>query len=481
MKHPTPASCRFHPQEAAHWHCEPCRLSLCTSCKPYAEQLPLEVGCPLCGQPMQEENADADGGGPWRMPVKNAVSLPALVIAACVAAVAIPGFASLPGLLLVLPLGALLLSLMIALARRAGEGHRQPPTAGELFDIDQIEYCLRILPFGLPFAALLLVATAAAPTAIAILAWLLVAAILPAALMAAIIHESPRAALAPSALGRVIEVTRRQYLPIALLAAGAVLVVAGASALAGEAVAIRSSMAALAALLSLGLSTRLGTIARLHRRALEYPGGVAAIDRPRKPEPSVYEPALMAADAEVLLHERRTHDARQLLGRALTRFPDDPALNEMFDRLVSETARPAEYRNHLERRMQRLIRAGQVAAATDLWQRNSPRLDNWVPRVSETRYRLALELDELGEHQTAFRLLIGLPPDDGKFSHIAEAWMEAARILEDRLEDPARAQELRRVVQSRFPERARKWRARWQQHSRSTRPREGLPAAPAHG
>jgi tetratricopeptide (TPR) repeat protein len=187
----------------------------------------------------------------------------------------------------------------------------------------------------------------------------------------------------------------------------------------------------------------------------------------------VVEPAQLAADAELLLHEQRVHEARQLLGRALTRYPDDRVLSERFDRLVSETATPAEIRSHLERRMQRLIRSGQPAVAAELWQRNRPKLGNWVPRVSQTRYRLALALDDLGEHQTAFRLLIGLPPDDERFSKIAEAWMEAARILEDDLQDSARARELRALVLRRYPERARRWLAR----RGETGPAEDRPAS----
>jgi hypothetical protein len=117
--------------------------------------------------------------------------------------------------------------------------------------------------------------------------------------------------------------------------------------------------------------------------------------------------------------------------------------------------------------MQRLFRSGSTAAATALWQRYSPQLENWVPRVSETRYRLALELDEAGDHQTAFRLLIGLSPNDSRFRHVAEAWMEAARILEQRLDDPARAAELRRIVRERYPEKARKWDRHWLHDSRA--------------
>lgn len=458
MKHPTPHRCRYHSQRSTHWYCESCRLPLCTACKPYAEQLPIEVDCPLCGQTMQERVADTDPPDAIQTLIKNATSPPALVIAALAATSATLGFGSAGGFLMSLPVGAMVLYMMITLARRAGEGLPHPPTARELVEIDQVEYSLRLLTFGLPFIALLVIAMAATSIALATLVWLVAATILPAALMTAIVFESPRAALDPASISHVVEVTKKQWSKLSLLSIGAVLAGAGVSTLTGDGGAVvRGLMAFMACVLALGLSSRLGMIARSHRRRLEYPAGVAPIDRPRRPEPSLYEPALLAADAEVLLQEKHLHEARQLLGKALTRYPDGPALNALFDRLVRETARPDEYCNHLERRMQRLIRDGQVAAATELWQRNSPGLDNWIPRLSETRYRLALELDELGDHQIACKLLLSLQAKDRKFGDIAEAWMEAARIMEESLDDPQRARELRKVVQQRFPERAQRW------------------------
>lgn len=486
MKHPIehthPSRCRLHSDRTAHWYCEPCRLPLCTSCKPYAEQLPLEVDCPFCGQAMRERSDEIDAATANRTAIRYAFQLPALGIAPLVALIAALGFHSLAGIFLVVPAGVLVLFLMIAFASRTGEGHARPPSLGTLFDIDHMEYCLRLLPFGLPFAVLLILATASGSMPLATAAWLLTAALMPAMLMATVIADSPGAAFDPASIERVIRVTGRPYANIALLLAGATLVIAATTiGTGGSTMAIQATLAFVATLLVLALCARLGMMMRSHRRVLEYPAGVAPIDRPRRPEASVYEPALLAADARTLLHEKKTRDARVLLGNALTRFPDDLQLNEQFDALVSSTARPKEIRNHLERRMHRLMRCGQVAAATELWQRNSPLLDNWVPRVSETRYRLALELDEMGEHQTAFRLLIGLPPEDRKFAHIAEAWMEAARILEQRLGDPGKAAELRRLVHERYPEQAAAWKQRWVQGGGSTLPDETSPAVSALG
>jgi hypothetical protein len=195
---------------------------------------------------------------------------------------------------------------------------------------------------------------------------------------------------------------------------------------------------------------------------LDYAAGVDPIDRPRRPAAEVYEPALLVADARILLAERRKKSARSHLGESLTRFPDDLELNRLFDELVRESASREEYRNHLERRIRRLIGRGQAVAAAEIWQRNNPYLGNWMPRSSETRYRLALELDQRGEHMVAFRMLIGLSPKNRRFSHLAEAWLEAARILDQHLDDPGKASELRRFVAEHYPERARKWLSKWQ-------------------
>lgn len=464
MKHPKTSPCRFHAESPAQWHCRDCHLPLCTSCKPYAERLPLEVDCPLCGRPMTElQSGHEPAESIWRA-VRSAASFPCLTAAAAVALLATTGFTSLPGLLLILPLAALVLALMIALVQRAGEGNPAALSIRQLLDIEQVEYCLRMLPLGLPFAAVVLLAAASASMALIVAASVVVAVVLPVSLMAAVSSESPRAGVDPRALKRVVRVTRAQYLPIAAAAALSVILFASIVHLVTAPPALLYATLAFAAtFFALAASSRLGAIIRMQRRMLDYPAGVAPIDRPRPPEPAVYEPAMLAASAEVLLHERRNHEARLLLGRALTHYPDDPRLNEQFDRLVSSTAQPREFRNHLERRMQRLFQSGSAAAATALWQRYSPRLDNWVPRVSETRYRLALELDEMGDDQTAFRLLIGLPPDDSRFRHTAEAWMEAARILDEKLDDPARAAELRKVVHQRYPAKAREWDQRWLQ------------------
>lgn len=484
MKHPTPSRCRFHPANATHWYCPPCQLPLCKTCKPYADQLPQEVPCPLCGGPMQETVAESDAPISARTALANAAGPPALLVAVGVGAIAGLGFGSLPGLLLTLPLGIALLYLMVTLARRSGEGIAGTPSFGELSEIDQVENALRLLPLSLPYAGLLLIATASGSSPLILLSWLAVSALLPATLLTATATDSPAAALNPASLQRVFGVAGRELALAAGLGAAAVVTAATASALVDMAglprVLAHGLLGMAAAVFAMAVSSWLGSVARSHRRMLDYPAGVAPIDRPRRPDPAVYEPAQLAADAETLLHARRVRDARRLLGDALTRYPDDPRLNERFDRLVSETARPKEFRNHLERRMQRLVRGGQFAAATRLWQRHSPRLDNWMPKVSETRYRLALELDEMGEHQTAFRLLISLPPDDDKFTHIAEAWMEAARILDEQLNHPRRAKELRQVVLRRFPQRARRWMARWQAAKRAGEPRPEE-AAPVHG
>lgn len=468
MKHPKTSRCRFHADSAARWYCDDCRLPLCTSCRPYAEHLPLEVQCPLCSRAMNEVRPDSKDAGAIRRPLRNAFSLPGLAITAFMALLTTAGFTSLIGLVLALPLSAVLLALMIALVQRAGEGRPGSLSIGRLLDIEQVEYCLRMLPLGLPFAVIVLLAAASGSAALLIAAGLIMAITLPVSLMAAVSTDSARAAVDPRVLWRVLRITRRQYLPVAI--GGTLLVlICAALVLPGTTPSpLTAAMTAVAALFALAASSRLGMIIRLHRRMLDYPAGVAPIDRPRPPEPSIYEPAMLVASAEALLHEKRNHDARLLLGQALTRFPDQPRLNEQFDRLVSNTAHPREFRSHLERRMHRLFSSGSAAAATAMWQRYSPQLDNWLPRVSETRYRLALELDEMGDHQTAFRLLIGLPPDDSRFRHTAEAWMEAARILEQKLDDPARAAELRKVVHQRYPGKARDWDRRWQPNTAPT-------------
>lgn len=462
--------CRHHADQAAHWHCPACRVDLCTDCKPYAEQLPIRVVCPLCGATMRELRV---GISPWRE-TAGLLARPALSTSLTLT-VALAALAWLlpPGpvrLLAAVPLLVVLGGWLGLIARNAGEDRPRAASARDLLDFDELEFALRALGLALPLAAVATLGLADGSIAWPGMTVAVLAVALPAALAATLIHDRLGAALRPDLLGDVVAVTRADYLPPAfatLMASGfafpAVLLPAGSLA------AVASTF--IACTLAIIAARLLGRVLYRHRRWLGYHAGVAPIERPRTPPPSVYEPALLAADSDSLRAAGRTRAARLHLGAALTRYPDDEALTRRFDRLIHETASRRDFRNHLARRLKRLVGNGQFAPAADLWQRYSHELGNWIPRDAETRYQLGLELDDRGEHSTAFRMLIGLSPDDPGFERASEAWLESARILADHLGDPHKARELSDYVARRDPAVLAQWRQR----------RGSIPGDPATG
>lgn len=458
MTRTTDTTCRQHPRQPAAWHCATCRLDLCTECKPYAEKLPIRVGCPLCAGTMRQHRPPFQ---PWQC-VAPLLSPPAvwttLVVTGLLALVT---WLAPPGVLrsmAALPLIAAVLTWLGIVARATAEGRALPPGRRALLDPDELEYGLRTLGLVLPFAALLAITLAGGGIAWPILAAVALAAALPGVLATFLLRDRVAAAIRPDSIHSIFTVARGDYAPAAVataLAAG--LALPAAVLPAGSPIAAASAF--LVGWLALAAAVLAAGMLRHYRRLLAYHGGVPVIDRPKPTPQAVYEPALLAADADTLRAHGKARAARLHLGAALSRYPDDAELNRRFDDLVHDCARPGEFRNHLARRLKRLVANGQFAPAADLWQRYSPELGDWMPRDAYTRYQLALELDQRGEHGTAFRVLIGLSPEKPRFDKAGDAWLEAARILADHLDDAGKARELSQVVSVRDPAAARRWRA----------------------
>ncbi len=451
----TPAPCcRRHSARPAHWNCPACQLDLCTDCKPYAEQIPLAVNCPLC----QGAMAEVQPAVPRSEQLKKLILAPArpVTIALLAVVAVILSAAWLGGLRLVLSVPALLLisAWLVVLARHAAENRPGFPALGELLDSTQFSYIVQTFWFSLPFLLIFGLAGLRGSGFLFALGLLACAIALPAILMATVAANGAINAFDATHAGRIIRILEHDYVALAALAVAAVFLLSLGAHLAG----LAGSVLALAGAWLLAIfAHQTGRLLYRHRRRLGYPAGIKPGDRPRPPTAEIYEPALLLADADTLLATGQQKSARLQLGAALTRYPDDPDLNLRFDELIRANSEQKGFLNHLERRLRRLVRKGQYRDVADLWQHHSASLDGWMPRSKDTRYRLALELDQRGEHSTAFRMLIGLTPDEPRFNHQAEAWLEAARILDQRLGQSPKAGELRKIVMQRYPQQARRW------------------------
>lgn len=449
-QHPEP-SCRYHGETQGHWYCGACHLSLCTDCKPFAERLPDDVPCPLCGENMSEPGAGqrlptADKQHP--LGVHYSVWATTATLALIAALVPWP----LPGLIAAVPAGFFLLAEMTLIARSAGEAWSDRRILPQLLVYEQLEFVLQSLGFALPFIAAWLIALGAQSVVLMFLVMSVATVLLPATLISTLVAGGAWDGLRPNRFLAVMRTLGRAYVGlVAATAAPMFLIWVAAIGLRSiiPLPVLASILAVAGSLYALIWSQRIGALTYRNRRVLEYPAGVAAIDRPKRPSADQYEPAQLLADADTLIAEGRAGQARTFLAEALTRYPDQRALNDRFERLLRDTADAKTRERYLERRMQRLFKAGQSGAAAQLWQRNSPSLNNWLPRLPATRYRLALELEHLEDYQTAFRLLVSLPLKGRGIGTPGAAWLAAAAILESHLGDPEGAKRLRLAVTER--------------------------------
>lgn len=462
--------CRYHARNRPRWFCASCELALCETCKPMAELLPFDVPCPLCASPMADTRV---GTMFWQDPKAtllyplHPVTLVLIGILAIAGALVPPG---LPALIAAVP--ALIVFAIVSFSvfdQSARGGNRLPGIRG-ILDGDRFTafpaFAKTLLIYALP--------PALAWFSNSILLFFLVLAatclVLPAALMAVATDESFNAAVNPPRLGRLIKTLDKAYPmlagTVAMMAVVPAALLYPAGGLlpdpvhAGILVLVYGYLVVLAFHLT-------GNMLFRFRRQLDFAAGIHRMDRPRRPRRKEYEPALALADARIQIGEGRTRRARMTIGQALTHHSSHAELNECFDELIRATASKSEFRNHIERRLRRLVANGQPGAAAELWLNNREHLEGWLPRIAETRHRMALELEQRGEYRVATRLLLKLPSTDPKYVELPEACLEAARMLENHLDDSTQADKLRTWVLRRFPERAQQWHQEQQAASQS--------------
>lgn len=452
--------CRYHAGKRARWHCKACELALCETCKPMAELLPYDVVCPLCAEPMTDTQVGAmfwhDPRPALRYPL-HPVILVLIGVLAVVSAIVPRG---LPALLAAIPALAVFAIFAYVVFDQSSRGEEGLPGIREMLDEDRLtafpDFAKTILIYALlPVLAwmsgsLLLFSLVLAATCL----------VFPAALMAVAIDERLNAAADPARIGRLINTLGTPYYILAgttaVIAVAPFALVHPAGGLLPDPVhaGILTLLYGYLILLAFRL---VGDVLFIFRRRLDFAAGIDRIDRPRKPRPEEYEPALALADARIQIGEGHARRARMTVGQALTHHSAHPGLNECFDELIHVTGSEAEFRNHIERRLRRLVSNGQPAAAAELWQNNRKHLGSWLPRIAETRHRLALELEQRGEQRVAIRLLLKLPSTDPRYVELPEACLEAARMLETHLGDSSQADKLRTWVINRFPDRAQQW------------------------
>ena len=459
------APCRYHQRNPGKWHCRDCDLALCGDCKPMADRLPDDVPCPLCRTPM----ADLDAGPPfwqhWREILRYGLERTVLIFIGVIGLVQLITPAGLTTLLAGLPVLILFLYYMAVIIDRSACGSISPPVMAELTDRTRIDARMEWVKAGLVYALALLAAGLIGSPLVLGMVVLLAAMAFPASVMAVTIDEQYRAAFD---YRRLTTIARRLGMDYNLLAA-ATLAVAAIPVLVFYLPGLILPTFIHATLLTLvygwaglSLSHAIAGVLYQYRRKLEFGAGMDPIDRPLPPKPAVYEPVQALADARVQMAEDQLDHARVTIGEAMTRYPRNRELNRRFEELLAANGQISALKNHVERVLHRKVSDGDVTGAVDHWLHHRDSLEGWEPKISATRHRMAMELEKRGDPRTAVRLLLALPKMDPRYGRLPEACLDAARMLEEHFADHAKAEPLRKFVQTRYPGRAASWYEKYQ-------------------
>lgn len=453
-------ACRYHPRSQARWHCGACDLDLCCDCKPLADQLPHDALCPLCRSTM----ADLDVGAPfwrgWQDLLRYPVERWSLILVGALALTNLLAPAGIITLLIGLPLLVLFLYWSSVVFNSSSCGDNNPPGPSELADKGRVDAGMDFIKIGLVYAVVIFAGYMSGSSLILAVMLVLASMAFPASVMAMAIDED----FSPAFDYRRLTAIAQRLGPTYNWLAAATLLIAAAPAvvlfLPGLLLPgfIHAGLLTLAyAYGGLVLAHGIGRVLYQHRRILRFAAGVEKIDRPSLPKPAVYDPIQALADARVQFAEGKSDQARVTIGEALTQYPRNTELNRRFETLLIQSGQTSELNNHIERVLRRMIADGNVTGAVDHWLAHRKTLNGWLPRMSNTRYRMALELESRGHYRTAVRLLLTLPKTDRRYAKLPEACLEAARMLEQHFNDTDSAKPLRQFVKNRYPERAAEW------------------------
>jgi hypothetical protein len=448
------ANCRYHTDQTARWFCASCDLNLCSRCKPKAAKIPVDINCPLCGEPMHDL---AIGKLFWTSPQDHlAYPLgPTMLIfigALTLAGMLVPaGFA-----LFVFFVVALVTSCWVGfhVFRASSQGQGEPPPVSALIDFKQFDAFKPFLGVALILFGLVAAGWWLVPILFAPLLTILVAALLPASLMLASIDGELKTAFDFESLYQLGQRLGVAYIVLSVLVL--FLMVTPAALLVPLSSVLpewlhRGLLILLQSYAILLIFRYIGVALFQNQRSLGHDTKLAPGRRVVLPEPEEYEPDLAISTATIQHREGMNKEARWTLGQALTRYPNHPTLNDQFEQLLIADEDHKELTSHINRRLKKLSADRDKKETVDTWLRVKPALTDWLPTSSSERHWLGHALAEQGQEREGLRVLLSLPKDDPKYRRLPEACMSAADIMEKSLGDSAGAEKLRDFVRKKFP------------------------------
>ncbi|PKM43671.1 MAG: hypothetical protein CVV05_12435 [Gammaproteobacteria bacterium HGW-Gammaproteobacteria-1] len=212
--------CKYHPQRAARWACEHCRINFCSSCLS-KENPDGPPACPLCRNPAVEVENDGMVPPFWnRLPrffIMPFQAQPLVMLVVMVVLSALVGYRSISSLLVQLVLLLVYYKYVYAMLAHRARGHEEAPPVMQALSGEGLGLAFKqFAVFVILFFPLGIIGNLAGPTAA--MAYYIVAMLcLPASIMALAVEGNVGAAVNPSILFGIISRIGAPYLALFFL------------------------------------------------------------------------------------------------------------------------------------------------------------------------------------------------------------------------------------------------------------------------
>jgi len=448
-------SCNYHASAEAAWHCQPCSRHYCGSCIPgaSANYHSGRPNCPLCHKPLDYIGASNSARPFWQMGFfyfRYALQPGPLTVMALAtgASLMISGLGII-SLLLLLAAVALVSRYNLLVIEKLASGQLQAPSFGDALDGNSAPLFLKVIGMTLIAGFVGYKLMAFGQGALQLYS-ILLSLLAPAAMIVLALEGSLRAAINPLKLLQFTVIIGWPYLLLwittsAVSAAPGYLMLLVADKLPPW--AILPVIAASTSYFYIVTSAMMGYICLSRQQRL---GIVAERDDDGDYlEEGEFERARALAEAQILMRESDYNGARRTLVECLRRYPNDPALNERYYRLLLATQDKKALRELGPHLLEKFIRMNRAHKAAELYLATDP-----LPTIdkSHLRHGLAEALYRQQKFRPAAVLLNNLHKEDKDYRQLDGAYLLLAQIYIDGFNREDLARQLLGFVRKYFPD-----------------------------
>lgn len=459
--------CKYHPLEAAAWHCPSCRILCCEQCSP---ERPGDAKgsphyCLMCGGELKHLSGALGAMPFWQRPLDFLrYPLSPLAIALLVAGALLPLLlvdGSLPdpssqgfGKLLVALAAYLLLLTRFAYTalEYTASGRLAPLTVPEVLKAENTDLSLRLGLLLLAAAAVVIYVVFAGIKSVfwgSTLATLELVAV-PAMVLAAAIDKNMAAAFSTESLGNVVKTLGPLYGAFVFL----LLLLMGG---------LQSFVSLLADVLPLPFTYALSVLVYgyflvvmmatcgylLYQYQVELGfTPVHGSQRGRRGRAGAVD--LPAVQVDIYLKEGAYAKAVATLRAETSRKGATLTVHERYHRLISALGDEQAMRQHANVYFKMLLEGNRDIQALAMMREYLLRDSSFRPDDPDVCYDLAQSFLALGEYKMSVHMINGLHKDAPHYVRLPEAYLLAARVLDENLGLPQKSMALVQFLEGRF-------------------------------